>query len=94
MEIHLGRRLQEFTLADVFHLPYGYLLVDGGSDILNDSEERPNVARCVFLLGSSCAAMGGLLRRSRCVLTYRWWKDITSRESWVAVKDGVVESNA
>ncbi|GLB45764.1 putative GST superfamily protein [Lyophyllum shimeji] len=57
----------EFTLADVFHLPYGALLSVAGSDILTDPS-RPNVAR--------------------------WWKDITGRDSWQAVKDGKVESNA
>ncbi|KAG6845253.1 hypothetical protein H0H87_011988 [Tephrocybe sp. NHM501043] len=57
----------EYTLADLFHLPYGWLLAAGGSNILSD-ESRPNVVR--------------------------WWKDITSRDAWVAVKDGVVKSNA
>ncbi|KAG6835568.1 hypothetical protein H0H93_016938, partial [Arthromyces matolae] len=57
----------EFTLADLFHLPYGWLLKASGSDILYD-EKRPNVVR--------------------------WWKDITSRDSWQAVKDNVIESNA
>ncbi|KAG6917724.1 hypothetical protein DXG01_001375 [Tephrocybe rancida] len=57
----------EFTLADLFHLPYGYLVAAAGSQALYD-KSRPNVVR--------------------------WWTDITSRDSWVAVKDGVVESNA
>ncbi|CAK5268054.1 unnamed protein product [Mycena citricolor] len=35
----------EFTLADLFHLPFGGLLsLNGGSDIMS-SEARPNVAR-------------------------------------------------
>ncbi|KAF8072286.1 glutathione S-transferase [Lyophyllum atratum] len=57
----------ELTLADLFHLPYGYMLKDAGSNIMDD-ESRPHVLR--------------------------WWKDITSRPSWEAVKGGVVESNA
>ncbi|MBH0005034.1 glutathione S-transferase N-terminal domain-containing protein, partial [Pseudoalteromonas sp. SWYJZ12] len=57
----------EFTLADIFHLPYGDMLAAAGSNILLD-EARPNVAR--------------------------WWKEITSRDSWLAVKGGVVQSNA
>ncbi|KAG6862130.1 hypothetical protein C0991_011546, partial [Blastosporella zonata] len=32
----------EFTLADLFHLPYGWLLAAAGSQILYD-ESRPNV---------------------------------------------------
>ncbi|KAG5645110.1 hypothetical protein DXG03_006924 [Asterophora parasitica] len=51
-----------YTLADIFHLPYGWSLSIAGSEILAD-ESRPNVVR--------------------------WWKDITSRESWQAVKDAV-----
>ncbi|EJD54317.1 glutathione S-transferase [Auricularia subglabra TFB-10046 SS5] len=48
------------TLADLFHLPYAYMLENAcKSDIL---QQRPNVAR--------------------------WWKDISSRPSWQAVKDG------
>ncbi|KAK0469403.1 glutathione S-transferase [Desarmillaria tabescens] len=50
----------DVTLADLFHIPWGVLLVVAGSDIM---ESKPNVAR--------------------------WWKDITSRLSWAAVKDGV-----
>ncbi|EIW77399.1 glutathione S-transferase [Coniophora puteana RWD-64-598 SS2] len=50
----------EITLADIFHLPYGQLLVKVGRDDLFES--RPNVAR--------------------------WWKEISTRPSWLAVKDG------
>ncbi|KAG5734656.1 Glutathione S-transferase [Termitomyces sp. T112] len=53
----------EFSVVDIFHLPYGWLLETAGSRIMYD-EKRPNVVR--------------------------WWKDITSRASWQAVKDGVV----
>ncbi|KAF5374480.1 hypothetical protein D9615_009067 [Tricholomella constricta] len=55
-----------FTLADIFHLPYGALLAAAGSNIMSD-ESRPNVVR--------------------------WWNDITARDSWVAVKDGVIAPN-
>jgi len=48
------------TLADLFHLPYGYALEKVGKDF--SSWAGPNVAR--------------------------WWKDVTSLESWQAVKDG------
>ncbi|KAG5652979.1 hypothetical protein H0H81_002804, partial [Sphagnurus paluster] len=52
----------EFSIADLFHYPYGWMLAAAGSNILSD-ESRPHVVK--------------------------WWKDITSRPSWVAVKDGV-----
>ncbi|KAI0334604.1 glutathione S-transferase [Cubamyces sp. BRFM 1775] len=48
----------EFTLADLFHLPYGALLEKQGIDYLV-SGRWPNVTR--------------------------WWKDISSRESWKKV---------
>ncbi|CAF4249161.1 unnamed protein product, partial [Rotaria magnacalcarata] len=48
-----------FTLADLFHLPYGTLLVTCGEGSLFES--RPNVKA--------------------------WWSKITSRPSWIAVKD-------
>ncbi|THU86512.1 glutathione S-transferase [Dendrothele bispora CBS 962.96] len=51
----------EITLADLFHLPYGSMLVLAGSDLFET--KGPNVAR--------------------------WWKEISSRESWKAVKDGI-----
>ncbi|KAF5314738.1 hypothetical protein D9611_007252 [Ephemerocybe angulata] len=38
----------ELTLADLFHLPYGVLLVEAGS---NAMEVRPNVARRVMFQG-------------------------------------------
>ncbi|EIW77393.1 glutathione S-transferase [Coniophora puteana RWD-64-598 SS2] len=49
----------EITLADLFHLSYGQLLVQAGQADLFES--RPNVAR--------------------------WWKEISTRPSWLAVKD-------
>ncbi|KAI0048491.1 glutathione S-transferase [Auriscalpium vulgare] len=49
----------EITLADLFHLSFGSLLVATGLGLF---EERPNVSR--------------------------WWTDITTRPSWLAVKDG------
>ncbi|KAK7458070.1 hypothetical protein VKT23_009976 [Stygiomarasmius scandens] len=55
----------EITLVDLFHLPYGALLAQGGSDLLTSK-------------GSNIA---------------RWWKDISSRKSWQAVKDGILTSN-
>lgn len=54
----------EFTLADLFHIPYGVLLPAAGSNAI---EARPNVAR--------------------------WFKDITDRPSWQAVKDGITETS-
>ncbi|CAF3264940.1 unnamed protein product [Rotaria socialis] len=50
---------QVFTLADLFHLPYGTLLVACGEGSFFES--RPNVKA--------------------------WWNRITSRPSWIAVKD-------
>ncbi|CAM4822931.1 unnamed protein product [Rotaria magnacalcarata] len=50
---------QVFTLADLFHLPYGTRLVTCGEGSLFES--RPNVKA--------------------------WWSKITSRPSWIAVKD-------
>jgi hypothetical protein len=44
-------RLQEVTLADLYHLPYGkWVFVDLG---LGDLDKRPNLKRCVI---SSMAA--------------------------------------
>ena len=37
-------QLQEVTLADLFHIPYGSFLPAAGSNIL---DTKPNVARCV-----------------------------------------------
>ncbi|TFY56552.1 hypothetical protein EVG20_g8883 [Dentipellis fragilis] len=39
-----ARRLQEITLADLFHLPYGALLIQLGQDLFSP---RPNVSRLV-----------------------------------------------
>jgi glutathione S-transferase len=69
------------TIADLCHLPYDAILAPQGFTFLEDANKYPNVARCE----SSCC------QRSR-VLTcafYRWWKAITSRPSWQAVKDGI-----
>ncbi|KZV93437.1 glutathione S-transferase [Exidia glandulosa HHB12029] len=53
---------EEFTLADLFHLPYGAFVTERvGFDVLTDPK-RPNVVR--------------------------WWKAISSRPAWLAVKDG------
>ena len=63
-EVILGRQKyiggNELTLADLFHLAYGTVLVKVGQGSLFES--RPNVAR--------------------------WWKEISNRPSWLAVKDG------
>ncbi|KAI0339049.1 glutathione S-transferase [Trametopsis cervina] len=54
----------EFTLADLFHLPWGTLLTEDCSiGLFVDDKKRPNLAR--------------------------WWKDISSRPAWLAVKDGI-----
>ncbi|EGN98751.1 hypothetical protein SERLA73DRAFT_152583 [Serpula lacrymans var. lacrymans S7.3] len=50
----------DVTLADLFHLPYGSVIVSIG---VNEFDKRPNVAR--------------------------WWKDISTRPSWLAVKNGL-----
>ncbi|EKM53959.1 uncharacterized protein PHACADRAFT_257476 [Phanerochaete carnosa HHB-10118-sp] len=52
-----------FTLADLFHLPYGALLPKAGYNYLQDTAKRPHLAR--------------------------WWKEISSRPTWEAVKDNV-----
>ncbi|KAF8557082.1 glutathione S-transferase [Imleria badia] len=52
----------EITLADLFHLPYGAVIL--ADDIkIDEFSSRPNVNR--------------------------WWKDISSRPSWQAIKDGL-----
>jgi len=56
----------EFTLADLFHIPYGSLL--------------PRVEFTVLETGA-----GGRTNVAR------WWKDITSRPSWQALKERVPE---
>ncbi|KIJ10791.1 hypothetical protein PAXINDRAFT_172063 [Paxillus involutus ATCC 200175] len=50
----------EITLADLFHLPYGTIVLDIGID---EFSSRPNVKK--------------------------WWDAVSSRPTWVAVKDGV-----
>ncbi|KAF5364697.1 hypothetical protein D9758_005629 [Tetrapyrgos nigripes] len=55
----------ELTLADIFHLPYGEMLFQAGSDLL--TSKGPNVAR--------------------------WWKDISSRPAWQAVKGAAPTGN-
>jgi len=69
-EVILGKQKyiagNEFTLADIFHLPYGDMLKATGSNVMTDPS-RPNVLR--------------------------WWTEISSRRSWVAVKDGNVTPN-
>lgn len=62
-------RLQELTLADLFHIPYGSLLVPMGCDLLTN-DQRPNLVR--------------------------WWKDISSRESWkkLVKNKGFIEGTA
>jgi glutathione S-transferase len=42
--------MQSFTLADLFHLPYGSLLAYAGTDVM---ERKPNVARYVLLESGS-----------------------------------------
>ncbi|TFK45755.1 glutathione S-transferase [Heliocybe sulcata] len=54
--------IPHLTLADLFHLPKGAMVTAAGINVLEDSNDRPNVAR--------------------------WWKALTSRSSWRAVKDG------
>ena len=39
--------MQEVTLADLFHLPYGTMLGTMGFDLLEDANKRPNVTRSV-----------------------------------------------
>ena len=36
---------QEITLADIFHLPYGYVVSNAGFADLLANEKRPNVTR-------------------------------------------------
>lgn len=74
--------MQEVTIADLFHLTYGSMLAPLGINALEDASKRPNVAR--FVKASEQYSM----RRDVLTPSYRWWKDITSRPSWAAVKDG------
>jgi len=50
----------DFTVVDIFHLPYATMLSRAGSDVMT---KFPNVSR--------------------------WFKDISSRKSWVAHQDGI-----
>lgn len=68
----------EISLADLFHLSWGALLKAGGSDIM---ESKPNVAR---LVANPYDSTDYILMQIP-----RWWKDITSRPSWDAVKRGI-----
>lgn len=54
----------EPTLADLFHLPYGAYVLNGG-DLL---QNRPNVAR--------------------------WWNELTARQSWKDLANGISQSSA
>lgn len=73
--------LQELTIVDLFHLPYGAMLPMQGYDFL-ESGKYPNVTRYVL----QCT----LRVHSRLLITRplsrSWWKDISSRESWKKVK--------
>jgi glutathione S-transferase len=35
----------ELTIADIFHLPHGWLVGKAGIDLLSDESKYPNVAR-------------------------------------------------
>ncbi len=77
--------LQEVTLADLFHIPYGSSLPLTGVDPL-DNKNRPNVARFVVLFYNFKFKILNFFQ------WLRWWKDISSRPSWEAVKDGVTST--
>jgi glutathione S-transferase len=73
----------EITLADLSHLPHGVYLAPLKFDFLEDEAKFPHVARYGVL-------------HSRAHHPYwrpwdRWWKELTSRPSWLAVKDGISE---
>jgi glutathione S-transferase len=71
--------LQNVTLADLQHLPYGTTLFFGG--LGHVIEKRPNVARY-----GSCELVHAI--SVDLVFDSRWWKDIYNRPTWQAVKDG------
>ncbi|THH27556.1 hypothetical protein EUX98_g6628 [Antrodiella citrinella] len=77
----------EYTLADLFHLPYGALITKIGIDFLVDETKRPHVARCVINSVARGRPEDYLLTRSSPV--DRWWKEISSRPAWQKVKDGL-----
>ncbi|KAG2364574.1 glutathione S-transferase [Suillus spraguei] len=81
-EVILGKQAYlaggSITLADLFHLPYGTIVFEElGYNML---ENRPNVAR------RAPVPKQLLLCQNSPNLPYRWWKDITTRPSWLAVK--------
>lgn len=75
--------MQEFSLIDIFYLPYGAYLAKLGYNFLEDPATRPNVARYVH--SKLCGSISFVLMQGMS----RWWKDITSRPSWQAVKERI-----
>lgn len=77
---------KELTVADLFHLPYVTIATDIAGVTALTSDKTPNVARSVHTV----------LRRaddhfSDEMLYCRWWKDVSSRQSW---KDVQAEAKA
>ena len=70
-------RLQNVTLADLFHLPYGSMVFEQLG--YGNLDKRPNVKRSVLYR----VWPRGVLIQQR-----RWWNDISSRPAWQAVKNG------
>ena len=67
---------QEITLADFYHIPYGTVLgEDAGCNII---ETRPNVAKYIIFFFPGDISAETVIRR--------WFKEISSRPSWQAVK--------
>ncbi|KAI9452201.1 thioredoxin-like protein [Russula earlei] len=68
----------DVTLADLFFLPYGRVIFERLG--LGNLDKRPNVQRQAL-----CRIC--MVRRLTC--RCRWWKAISSRPAWQAVKDGI-----
>lgn len=76
------RFLQEISLIDLFHLPYGTMIAVCDPEIMT---KKPNVARYICFHCSPAVYVYSSLTS----YLLRWWNDITSRPSWQAVKDGI-----
>ncbi|KAJ7716973.1 glutathione S-transferase-like protein [Mycena maculata] len=82
-EVILGKQRylagDELTLADLFHLPYGFMLAQAGSDLM--TTKGPNVARYAPSQIAFCSPLAFRL--------LRWFKELCERDSWALVKETV-----
>ncbi|KAE9405519.1 hypothetical protein BT96DRAFT_916000, partial [Gymnopus androsaceus JB14] len=74
----------ELTLADIYHIPGGAMLTNAGSDIM--TAERSKYLSVLSLYVS--------LYNELTVDPNRWWNEISSRPSWIAVQNDIENPSA